>query len=108
MALVFRCQLMRIWSRMEATFTTVEAHASYIDVIDHRLVVHVGDMHTAKVGDRSVVVESTTTPVTTLETNTAVSVSVVDSAVKAYVRPPIACMPEVRAIAPAPVTRCPQ
>lgn len=108
MAVMFRSQLMRVWPRAEATVAAVEAHASYIDVIDHSLVIHVGDMHAAKVGNRPVVVEGTTTPVAAVETNTAVSVSVVDSAVKSYVRAPITRMPDIRATAPAPVTRCPQ
>jgi hypothetical protein len=101
-------QLMRVWPRVEATFATVEAHTSHIDVIDHGLVVHVGDVHAAKVGNRPVVVEGTTTPVAALKTNTAVPISVVDSTVKPYVGTPIAGVPEIRATAPAPVTRCPQ
>lgn len=105
---MFCRQLMRVWPRAQPAFATVEAHTSYIDVIDHRLVVHVGDMHATKVGDRSVVVERATTPVATLKTNTAVAVTVVDSTVKPYVGTPIAGVPEIRATAPAPVTRCPQ
>jgi hypothetical protein len=108
MVIVFRGQLMRVWPRVDATFSTVEAHTSYIDVIDHRLVVHVGDMHATKVGDRSVVVKSATTPVAALKTNTAVPVSVVDSTVEPYVRAPIAGMPGIHATAPAPIARCPQ
>jgi hypothetical protein len=108
MVIMFRSQLMRIWARLDATLSTVEAHTSYIDVIDHRPVVHIGDVHATKVGNRPVVVEGTTTPVASLETDTAIPVSVVDSAVKSYVRAPIAGMPEIRATAPTPVARCPQ
>jgi hypothetical protein len=108
MVLVFRCQLMGAWPRVEATFAAVEAHSSDIDVIDYRFVVHVGHMHATEVRDRSVVVESATTPVTAFETNTAIAVSVIDSAVEADVRPPIARMPGIGAITPAPVAGCPQ
>jgi hypothetical protein len=108
MVIVFRSQLMRIWARVDTTFSTVEAHTSYIDVIDHRLVVHIGDVHATKVGNRPVVVEGTTTPVASLKTDTAIPVSVVDAAVKSYVRAPIAGMPEIRTTAPAPVARCPK
>ena len=51
MMIMFRCQLMGVWSRVETTFSAVETHSSYVDVIYHRLVVHVGHMHAAKVGD---------------------------------------------------------
>lgn len=108
MTVMFRRQFTRVWPRVEATFAAVEAHASYIDVIDHRLVVYVGDMHAAKVGNRPVVVKGTTTPVAAFETNTTVPVSVVDSAVESYVRSPVTRMPEIRATAPTPVAGCPQ
>jgi hypothetical protein len=93
MVIVFRSQLMRIWPRVQTTLTAIETHASYVDVVDHRLVVDVGDMNATEVRDGPVIEERATTPVAALKTNTTVPVAVVNSAVEPYVRSPIATVP---------------
>jgi hypothetical protein len=93
MALVLSRQFVRAGPHTQAALTTVEAHTVYRDVVDYRLVVDVGDVNASKVGNGPVVVERPMAPVAALETNTAVPVAVVDSAVEAYVRSPIAGMP---------------
>jgi len=42
-------QLMRVGPRTHTTFTTVVANASHVDVVDHGLVVDVGDMYATEV-----------------------------------------------------------
>jgi hypothetical protein len=101
-------QLMRGRPRTQTTFTAVVAHASHIDVVHNRLVVNIGDMNATEVGNRPVVVEGATAPVPTLKPNTAVAVPVVDTTVETYVGAPVALVPRIKTVAPAPVPRRPQ
>jgi len=107
MAIVICNQLVRARPRVQAAFTTVVAHTVYRDVVDHRPVVNIGDVSFAQVCNRPVVVERPMAPVTALEANTGVSVPVIDTTVKTYVRAPIAGVPNIRTATPAPVTRRP-
>ena len=93
---------------VHATFATIEAHTSHVDVVDHRLVVDVCDVNAPEVCNGPVVEEGTTTPVAALKANTAVTVTVVDSTVEPYVRAPIAGMPGIHAASPTPIAGCPQ
>jgi hypothetical protein len=93
---------------MQTAFTAVVAHTSHIDIVDNRLVVNVGDVNATKVGDRPVVVEGATAPVATLKTNTAVPVTVVNTTVEAYVGAPVALVPRIKTVTPAPVSGRPQ
>ena len=52
--------------------------------------------------------ERSTAPVTTLEANTTISVTVVDPTVETYVRTRVTGMPQICAASPTPVTRSPQ
>jgi hypothetical protein len=106
--LVLCSQLVRARSRVQAAFTTVETDTIHRDVVDHRPVIDVGDVSLAQVGNRAVVVERSTAPVTALEANTTVSITVVDTTVETYVRAPIAGVPKIDALPPTPVTRSPQ
>jgi hypothetical protein len=109
MTLVLCNQLVRAWPNMHTAFTTVEAHTVHRDVVDYRLVIYVGDVSLAQVGNRPVVIERPAAPVAALEANTTVPVTVVDATVETYVRTPVAGVPKVcAAVSPAPVTRCPQ
>src|SRR5580704_16689377 len=90
------------WLRDSATSAAVEADA--IDgrvVVDHRGVVSVVDDGGVHVGDRGVVVIDAATPFATNEANTAVAEAVVNPAIKADVRSPVA------GIAIGPVARRP-
>jgi hypothetical protein len=106
--LVLGSQLASAWPRMQATLTAVEADTIHRDVVDHRPVIDVGDMNAAQVGHRPVVVKCPVAPVTALEADTTVSVTVVDTTVEAYMGPPIAGVPRIGAAAPGPVARRPQ
>ena len=105
--IVLCSQLVRARPCAHAAFTAVEAHASHIVIVDNRLVVNVGNVHATEVGNGSVVVKRVATPVTALKTNTTVTVPVVDTTVETYVRTPIALVPYIEAVTPAPITGSP-
>ena len=108
MMVVLCNQFVSAWPRMQASLTTVEAHTVDRDVVDHRPVINVGDVSSAQVGNRPVVVERSTAPVTALEANATVPITVVDTTVETYVRAPISGVPQICAVAPTPVARRPQ
>lgn len=108
MALMSSRQLPRARPRPQPTVTTVVAHPSHIDVVHNRLVVNIGDMNPTEIGHRPVVIERTPAPVATLKPNTTVPVPVIDTTVEAYVRAPVARVPDVHAFTPSPVARGPQ
>jgi hypothetical protein len=108
MMLVLCNQLVSAWPRMQASLATVEAHTVDRDVVDHRPVINVGDVSPAQVGNRPVVVERSTAPVTALEANTTVAIAVVDTTVETYVRAPITGVPQICAAAPTPIPGRPQ
>ena len=105
--IVLSSQLVRARPCAHAAFTAVEAHASYIVIVDNRPVVNVGDVYTTEVGNGPVVVKRVTTPVAAVKTNTTVTVPVVDTTVETYVRTPIALVPYIEAVTPAPITGSP-
>src|SRR5262249_23553553 len=86
---------------------TVEAHAGSRCLRD-RLGVDVVDDRHVHVVDSGVVVEPARAPVAADITDTEVAKPIVDAAVEAYVRTPVAGVPHVRAAAPTPVARGPQ
>jgi hypothetical protein len=106
--IVLGYQLVSARPRGNTAVAAVVAHAIHGDVVNHRFVVDVGDVGVSDVGDRTIVEEVPASPVASFEANTTVPVSIVDSTVKADVRPPIAFVPEVGAFSPTPIPRCPQ
>jgi hypothetical protein len=108
MALVLGRQLATIRARVGTARTAVEAHTVHGDVVDHCRVVDVGNMNATQIVDGTVVIEVVAAPIAPLETNTGVTVTVVDTTIEAYVRTPIARMPKVHTVTPAPVARRPQ
>jgi hypothetical protein len=103
--LMFRCHLMRGGMRLYAA-RPVERHMDV--VVYDSVVIYVGDMNTAHVHNRSVVEVSTTTPVTALESNTAIAEAVIHTAVKADMRTPVTTVPGVNTAAPTPISGRPQ
>src|SRR6202035_5262039 len=103
-----RRELCCIGARRDATAATVEADPIDGDVVDHRAVVHVGDVGRVDVGDRAVVVELVAAPAAALIALAAIAEAVVDAAVEADVRAPVAAAPHIDAALPAPVSGRPQ
>jgi hypothetical protein len=91
-----------------AASAAVEARSGRVGVDDDGLVVDVGDPDTAEIVDGPIVGEHPVVPVSTLVTFAAISVAVIHAAVKADMRSPIACVPGIGAVLPAPVTRRPK
>src|ERR1035438_9820607 len=84
----------------------VEGHVRVIHhdgpIVDVRHVMHVHVHH------RAVVEEGAASPLSASEAYAAVSEAVVDSAVEANVRPPIAPVPAIEATRKAPIARRPE
>src|ERR1700728_1877780 len=109
MLLVRRRLFLRRRSRLGAAGAAIEAHAVDGDVVDDGGVVNVRDVHgPGDVVDIAVVEERTALPVAARITAADVAKSVVDATIKTDMGTPIASVPEVGAIAPAPIARRPQ
>src|SRR5215472_11537694 len=106
--LVCGLQLLRCWTSRCATRATVEAHAVHGRVVDDGCVVGVAHDGDVNVGHRAVVVVSASLPVTAEEAGTGVAESVVDSAIEANFRSPVAAVPNVEAVIPVPISRSPE
>src|SRR5580692_2979719 len=104
-----RCHFSGSRTSVNATTAAVEADAIHVRVIvDHCAViyvVHVGDVH---VVHAAVVEEVAPVPVATFITEAAVAETVVNAAVEANLRAPVAGVPEISATTPAPVARRPE
>ena len=72
------------------------------------LLVDMSDRDIAKIVDGLIVDEHAIVPAATLIADTAVTKAVIDSAIETNVRTPIACIPYVNSVTPAPIARCPQ
>jgi hypothetical protein len=77
-------------------------------VVDHGLVVNIMNVPDIHVIHRTVVVEGAMIPISALVANTSISKAIIHTAIKADVFAPVAAMPGVRIIAPAPIPRSPE
>jgi hypothetical protein len=99
---------------VDATVTAVVADAVANvaivgDVIhDHRPVVDVGDVGGIDVGDSTVVIKAVALPVAAVVAGTDIPVAVVNTAVEADMRTPVAMMEAIPATEEAPVGRRPE
>jgi hypothetical protein len=105
MMVMLGCELVGGRMRLD-TAGAVERHV--VDVVDNGPVIYVGDMNTTHVHGRAVIEKRTAAPVTALESNTAITETVIHTAVETDMRTPVAAVPGIDATAPAPVPRCPQ
>src|SRR5579863_1623665 len=77
-------------------------------VVDDGLVVHIGDLHIADIGYRAVVAENSIVPASAFESGSGVAETVVDAAVEADLRSPVAFIPHESSAAPTPVAGGPK
>lgn len=77
----------------------VNCYAAVVDVM------HYGNVH---IVDRMVVIEVTTTPVAALVANSDIAKSVVDAAIEADVRSPVATIKSIAVMPESPIARCPE
>ncbi len=108
-AFLARGQFAGIGAALDARRSAVVADAALVHVLDHHVVlIDVGHARDVDVGDRAVVVEAVALPVAAHIAHAGVAEAVVDAAIEAHVRPPVAGGPDVHAIGEAPVARRPQ
>jgi hypothetical protein len=77
-------------------------------VVDDRSVKDVSDVCPAHVIDHGVVVEEAMVPVPARIPGSEVAKAIINAAIESDRRPPVACMPHIPAVVPAPVTRSPK
>jgi hypothetical protein len=77
-------------------------------VVGYSLVVNIVDVRCVYVIHRTVVVEGSMIPISAFITAATVAIAIVHAAIKADMLTPVAAMPDVRVIAPAPVTWSPE
>ena len=108
-ALLHSLCLRLCWTSLHTTCPAIKADSIYGGVIvDHRGVVHVVDNRRIDVGDVSVVVVISASPVAAIKATTGIAVSVIDSAIEPNHGPPIASIPHIKAVVECPVARCPK
>lgn len=92
----------------DATASTVIADAIDVRFIDaDRAVIHVVDDIDVHIGDRTVVVKDATIPAAAPIAAAIVAVTVINAAVEADVRTPVAAMEAVISIPPSPIAGSP-
>jgi hypothetical protein len=94
---------------MNPTIAAVVADMIDRGVVNYGLVVDMNIRHVhIYIVYRTVVVEGAIVPISTLVSDTTISVAVIDATIEADVRPPVAGIPSVGAAAPAPVPWSPE
>src|ERR1700686_184653 len=101
--LLFGCR-----SGIGSAVAPVVADAVRARIVDDRLVVRVMNDRGVYAHDRGVVEELPALPVSALEAGAYVSESIKNATVEADLFSPVASVPEVNAVAPAPISRSPQ
>src|SRR5215471_18092853 len=91
-----------------STRPAIEADSRCTGLDVNSLLVDMSDRDVAKIVDRSIVDEHAIVPPATFISDAAVSKAVIDSAIETNVGTPIARVPYVDPVAPAPITRGPQ
>jgi hypothetical protein len=86
---------------------TIEADSAST-TIDNRGVINVVDDRAIYVGHLRVVKILATSPVAAIKSEAGIAEAVINTAIEAYRRPPIAGVPEIQAIRESPITRGPQ
>ena len=106
--LVGRCFFRRRWPCGDSTSSAVIADVVERRVVDDGFAVNIVNVRDIHVACRAVIVERSAVPISALITETAIAEAVVDAAVKADTPAPIAFIPGVGVVTPAPVTRRPE
>src|SRR6266567_7902883 len=96
------------WLRRRAASAAVKAHAGDARILRHGLAVRGTDDVHVDVGYRRVVIEGPAIPVASRVSDTEIAEAVVDTSVKADVRPPVAGVPDEDGACPSPIARRPQ
>src|SRR5208283_4817052 len=92
--------------RLNAAIATVKR--DMIVIHDHVALVHVPHIDDIDIHDGAVIEEAAATPLAAPEADAAVSEAVVNAAIEADVRSPVAGVPRIKAAAPSPVAGGPE
>jgi hypothetical protein len=107
--LLKRLLLSRSSACLNTTLSTVKADAVDVVIDDDCLVhINIGDYSAIHIHHCCVVAEAVTYPASATKAHATISEAVIHATVEPNVRAPVTGMPEVNAIAPAPVTRSPK
>src|SRR5215471_691686 len=105
-ALVESIALLDGLMRPDSTGSAVVAHTS--DIVDHCGVIDVVYIDDVHVGHCAVVKELSATPVAAMESHAGIAEAVVDAAIESDMRSPVALVPHVITVIPAPITGSPE
>src|SRR6185312_16995620 len=94
--------------RLHANRASVVADSIDRTVVGYREVVDVRNVRVPHVGAGAVVIEVAVIPMPAFVTDAEVAESVIDTAVEPDMRTPIAGMPEIHAVGPAPIAWRPE
>jgi hypothetical protein len=92
----------------QASSPAVIAHPAHRPVIHRAARVNVIESSSVYPVHRAVVIESSMVPVPALISDSYIAEAIVDAAIEAHRRPPVARIPQISAVAPAPISRRPQ
>jgi hypothetical protein len=87
---------------------TVIAHIVHGSIVDNGLVIDIGNVGRAYVVYFAVVIEPPVIPISALIADARITVAIVDAAVETDLGTPISGIPDVDAVAPAPIARSPE
>src|ERR1700751_5291075 len=99
--------LLARWTHLDSPAAAVVADPVHRDVVDDRLVVN-GNIGDGDVVHGAVVEEVVVSPIAAFIAAAEVAEAIIHAAIKADVRSPVARVPYVHAVAPSPVSRCPE
>src|SRR6266852_6917087 len=95
------------FAHLNSARPAVEADAIHV-VHYHRPVVVVVNHRDVDVGNRAVVLKSSSAPFAAIETYTRVAIPIINSTIEAHVRSPVTGVPQVNAFRKTPITRRPK
>ena len=101
-----RNHLGRSWTKSDASPATIEADPACDGPADWPAI-YCSDVRAAHVIDRAVIIEFPVSPVSALVAVSGVTAAIVDTAVEADLRPPIALVPNIKAVIPPPIAWSP-
>jgi hypothetical protein len=109
-ASIARCRRFRGgWPRPRPAASAVIADAVHRSrILDHRLAIHIVNDRCVHIIHRAVVVKGSVTPIPSRVADPQIAEPVVDATVESDLRTPVAFIPHIHAIAPAPIARSPQ
>src|SRR5271165_4474254 len=108
MLLMCRCLFRRRRASVNSTLAAVIADMVHSGFVDYGLVVNIVNVRDVHIIHRTVVVEGSVVPISTSIADATIAKPVVDAAVEADMRTPVAFIPGIGVAPPTPIARCPE